>query len=256
MSTIRSLLRASFGSSRPYAGIINRLRPRSAPSNSPVNYHRQAIQFRQNSTSHRKRPIPSAWKSQNPLVSFFEWFSRSQSRRPYLTQLCVTPVIFCIGDFSAQMIGDGDDLDYYSSLRSIVIGSVIAIPTYKWFLFLGRSFNYNSFPLSLGAKVTANQAIYTPLFNIYFFASHGILAGDGIGGCIQRVEDKASISIPRSFSFWPFVTALNFTYVKPHYRSIVTAIFSAFWQTYLSWLNRSDVGENRKFEGESGGVMS
>lgn len=201
MSTLRSLLRASFGSSRPYGGIINRLRPRSAPGHSPVNYHRQAIHFRQNSSSHSKRPIPSARKAQNPLVSFFEWFSRSQTRRPYLTQLCVTPVIFCIGDFSAQMIGHGDDFDYYSSLRSIIIGSVIANPTYKWFLFLGRSFNNKSFPLSLGAKVTANQAIYTPLFNIYFFASHEILAGDGIEGCIQRVEEKASISIPEVFYF-------------------------------------------------------
>ncbi|OJJ42686.1 hypothetical protein ASPZODRAFT_137074 [Penicilliopsis zonata CBS 506.65] len=78
-----------------------------------------------------------------------------------MTQLCLTPLIFCLGDFSAQLIGD-DDFDPHRSLRSVIIGLVIAIPSHEWFLFLGRRFNYSSSPaLSLGAKVAVNQAFYT-----------------------------------------------------------------------------------------------
>ncbi|KAE8363543.1 hypothetical protein BDV27DRAFT_165419 [Aspergillus caelatus] len=185
-----------------------------------------------NGKSGPKRP----WE---PALALLDWYSHSQSRRPYLTQLCLTPLIYCIGDLSAQMIGD-DDFDPRRSFRSIVIGLVIAIPSREWFLFLGRRFNYSYFPsLSLCTKVAANQLFYTPLFNVYFFAFHGILSGEGVPGAIERVKNTVPTSIPRSFLYWPLVTAFNFTYVQPQSRSVATSIFAVFWQSYLSWLNSS-----------------
>ncbi|KNG80572.1 hypothetical protein ANOM_010829 [Aspergillus nomiae NRRL 13137] len=182
---------------------------------------------------------PRAKRPWEPAVAFLDWFSDSQSRRPYLTQLCLTPVIYCIGDFSAQMIGD-DDFDPRRSLRSIVVGLVIAIPSHEWFLFLGRRFNYAYSPtISLCAKVAANQLLYTPLFNVYFFAFHGLLSGEGLMGAAERVSNTVPTSIPRSFLYWPFVTAFNFTYVQPQSRSAATSVFAVFWQSYLSWLNSS-----------------
>lgn len=225
--------------------MLTRLRLR-LPSRIPVNYHRtQATHFRtkQDVVPRGTTPRPIAQKLQRPIALLFDWFSHSQSRRPYTTQLCLTPLIFCLGDFSAQMIGD-DDFDYHRSLRSVIIGLVIAIPSHEWFLFLGRRFNYSSSSLSLGAKVAANQSFYTPMFNVYFFAFHGLLAGEGLWGAIERVKNTASISIPRSFLYWPLVTAFNFSYIKPQSRSIVTSIFSVFWQSYLSWLN-SSAGEGK-----------
>ncbi|KAE8393514.1 hypothetical protein BDV23DRAFT_149334 [Aspergillus alliaceus] len=220
--------------------MLSRLRLR-LPSRIPANYHHtQATNSRTNKDAVPRGTTsrPMARTLQRPIASLFDWFSHSQSRRPYMTQLCLTPLIFCLGDFSAQMIGD-EDFDFHRSLRSVIIGLVIAIPTHEWFLLLGRRFNYSSHSLSLGAKVAANQAFYTPMFNIYFFAFHGLLAGEGLWGAIERVKDKASISIPRSFLFWPLVTAFNFSYIKPQSRGIVTSIFSVFWQSYLSWLNSS-----------------
>lgn len=225
--------------------MLTRLRLR-LPSRIPVNYHRtQATHFRtkQDVVPRGTTPRPIAQKLQRPIALLFDWFSHSQSRRPYTTQLCLTPLIFCLGDFSAQMIGD-DDFDYHRSLRSVIIGLVIAIPSHEWFLFLGRRFNYSSPSLSLGAKVAANQTFYTPMFNVYFFAFHGLLAGEGLWGAIERVKNTASISIPRSFLYWPLVTAFNFSYIKPQSRSIMTSIFSVFWQSYLSWLN-SSAGEGK-----------
>ncbi|KAJ5201319.1 hypothetical protein N7449_006122 [Penicillium cf. viridicatum] len=212
------------------------LLPRSRLSlHIPTNHH--GTQTTNSQTKQDAIPHDTTTTNQKPKLSPLEWFRRSQSQRPYTTQLCLTPLIFCVGDFAAQMIGDDDGFDYHRALRSAIAGLVIAIPTYKWFLFLGRRFNYSSPALSLGAKVAVNQTVYTPLFNVYFFAAHGLLAGEGVWGAMERVKDKASISIPRSFLFWPFVTAFNFTYIQPQSRGIATSIGSVFWQTYLSWLN-------------------
>ncbi|KAL5364637.1 hypothetical protein BJX96DRAFT_188001 [Aspergillus floccosus] len=178
-----------------------------------------------------KRP----WEAARALL---DKYSHAQSRRPYLTQLCLTPLIYCVGDSSAQMLSD-DSFDYRRVVRSLVIGLVVAIPSHEWFLFLGRRFNYRSASLSLGAKVAVNQLFYTPLFNVYFFAFHGILAGDGVVGALERVKNTVPISIPRSALYWPLVTAFNFTYVKPQSRSLATSVFAVFWQSYLSSLNRS-----------------
>lgn len=184
----------------------------------------------------RKSTKPKTpWK---PAQAFVNWYSYSQSRRPYTTQLCLTPLIYCIGDFSAQTVGD-DGFDYRRSLRSIVVGLVIAIPSREWFLFLVRRFNYNSSSLSIGLKVALNQLLYTPLFNVYFFGFHGILSGEGVMGAVERVKNTVPTSIPRSFLYWPFVTTFNFIYIKPQSRSVATSIFAVFWQSYLSWLNNS-----------------
>ena len=238
------LIRSLFVHSRPhlqYEARLSRLARLRLPGNIPNGLHRiRAANFcsKRDNISHQSVTNSIAQKFQRPLVPLLDWYSRSQNRRPYLTQLCLTPLIYCLGDFSAQMIGD-DEYDYQRSLRSIIVGLVIAIPSREWFLFLGRRFNYGSPTLSLGAKVAANQMFYTPMFNVYFFAFHGLLAGEGIVGAVERVKNTVPTSIPRSFLYWPLVTAFNFSYVKPNSRSIATSIFAVFWQSYLSWLNSS-----------------
>lgn len=170
------------------------------------------------------------------ITKFFGWYTRQQRSRPYITELCSMSLIYFVGDFAAQIVG-GDSYDSRRTLRSIAIGVVVAIPSLRWFNFLGRHFNYPSSIVSTCTKVAVNQLIYTSMFNVYFFAFHAILSGMTISGVIQRVKSTVSKSLPRSFLYWPFVMAINFTYVQPQSRSIVTAIFAVFWQSYLSWLN-------------------
>ena len=170
-------------------------------------------------------------------MRFFDWYSRQQKARPYITQLWSTPIIYCIGDLSAQALGD-DDYDPHRSLRAIAIGAVISIPSYLWFIGLGKRFNYPSTALSIGAKVVVNQLIYTPLFNVYFFAFHALLSGEGVAGAVERVKNTVPVSVPRSFLYWPIATAINFAYVQPQSRAVVTGMFAVVWQSYLSWLNR------------------
>ncbi|KAF4986746.1 hypothetical protein FDECE_15793, partial [Fusarium decemcellulare] len=159
-----------------------------------------------------------------------------ESHRPYITQLYTAPCIYCTGDLSAQMIG-GDGYDLSRSLRSLAVEAVISLPSYKWFMMLRRHFNYPSAALSTAVKVFVNQAVYTPLVNVYFFAFHAMLRGEGVGAAVDRVKTGASTSIPRSFLYWPLVTAVNFTYVPPQSRSVAASTAAVFWQSYMSYLN-------------------
>ncbi|KAL3447743.1 hypothetical protein BJX65DRAFT_90653 [Aspergillus insuetus] len=189
-----------------------------------------------------------------PATRFLTWYAHHQQQRPITTQLCSTPLIYCIGDLSAQLLSN-EPYDAYRSLRSLITGAVTSLPSYRWFLFLGRQFNYPSSAIrSTGAKVIVNQLVYTPLFNVYFFGFHALLAGKGVGGALDRVCETVPESIPRSFLYWPVVTAVNFTYVPSKSRSVATGIFAVFWQSYLSWLNsRAERGVRRE-GGEGKGV--
>lgn len=161
MPILRHLLAYSHPRLR-HEALLTRLHLRP-PGRIPVGYHHTRATNLQ--TKHGPAPTSMIRKLQRPVTRLFYWFSDFQTRRPWITQLCLTPLIYCLGDFSARMIED-EDYDYHRSLRSFVIGLVIAIPSREWFLFLGRRFNYSSPSLSLGAKVAANKIFYTPMFNV------------------------------------------------------------------------------------------
>ncbi|ENH66590.1 Protein SYM1, partial [Fusarium oxysporum f. sp. cubense race 1] len=146
---------------------------------------------------------------------------QNQKRQPYITQLCTTPLVYCVGDLGAQAI---------------------------WFMFLGHRFNYESAPLSTGVKALVNQAIYTPLVNVYFFGAHAFLSGENVATASKRIETGVALNIPRSILYWPLVTTLNFTYVQSQSRSIAASTAAVFWQSYMSYLNHRVETQNNNLE--------
>ncbi|KAB8277124.1 hypothetical protein BDV30DRAFT_234925 [Aspergillus minisclerotigenes] len=194
MPILRHLLAYSHPRLR-HEALLTRLHLRP-PGRIPVGYHHtQAtnLQAKPNAAGHDPAPMP-----ERPVTRLFRWVSDSQTRRPWITQLCLTPLIYCLGDFSAQMIGD-EDYDYHRSLRSFVIGLVIAIPSHEWFLFLGRRFNYSSPSLSLGAKVAAYQIFHIPMFNVYFLHFMGSSSGRGFGVQSKESKTRSLEVIPEAF---------------------------------------------------------
>lgn len=105
-------------------------------------------------------------------------------------------------------------------------------------MFLSRNFNYPSKVLSIATKIVVNQAVFTPLFNSYFFGMQAFLAGETLAECWERIKRTVPTSMKNSIKLWPVVTAVNFTFVPIEYRSAFAGIIAVGWQTYLSWLNR------------------
>lgn len=72
------------------------------------------------------------WQQIGPLSKSFSAFGRAQRKRPYVTQLVSSLVIYLCGDLSAQRLG-GDDYDPWRTCRNMVVGGICSVPSYKWY---------------------------------------------------------------------------------------------------------------------------
>lgn len=183
-------------------------------------------------------PSPLWYHRVGPVKDFFVWFSRVQRRRPLTVTLVTSLTTYLAGDLLAQEIGR-EPYDVTRTLRMLTIGAVASIPGYKWFMFLGSHFNYGSTALTITTKVLIQQFFFAPLFNTYFFGMQALLAGATVPEIIERVKLTVPESIVSSAKFWPAVTALNFTVIPAHLRFAFSGVFAVVWQTYMSFLNRS-----------------
>lgn len=183
-----------------------------------------------------------AWAWIEPLGAPFRGYGKMQKRSPLLTQLESSLIIFYLGDLSAQtMQTSGFETASYEparGLRAMAIAMISSIPAYKWFLFLGRHFNYSSHMVSIGVKILINQSFFTPVFNTYFFGMQSLLSGSTFEEAKNRVIETVPVSWKNSWKVWPLVTAFSFTYIRPESRNVFAGIVAVFWQTYLSWLNK------------------
>jgi protein Mpv17 len=107
-------------------------------------------------------------------------------------------------------------------------------------MFLGRNFNYASLPLSILTKVIVNQAVFTPVFNSYFFGMQAFLTGESTTGVLARIRAAVPTSMINSLKLWPAVTAFSFAFIQPQYRFMFSGVFAVAWQAYLSFLNRRE----------------
>ncbi|KAF2083778.1 hypothetical protein K490DRAFT_20596, partial [Saccharata proteae CBS 121410] len=186
-------------------------------------------------------PVPGSYAWLEPVARPFYAYGRAQARRPYLVQILSSLVIWLIGDITAQSISPAGENNTYSpfrTARSLIIGALISIPNYRWFLFLGDCFNYRSRILSLGTKIVVNQICFTPVFNTYFFGMHSLLSGATWGEIVERVRHTVPISWWNSCKLWPAVTAFSFTFIPPSFRSIFAGCVAIGWQTWLTLINQ------------------
>ncbi|KAK0645051.1 Protein SYM1 [Lasiodiplodia hormozganensis] len=188
-----------------------------------------------------------SWVWLEPVGRPFRAYSRAQARRPYVVQLLSTITIWFFGDLSAQMISASEEDSYSPSraLRSVFIGSLTSIPNYRWFMFLGQSFNYSSKLLSLATKIVVNQLVFTPVFNTYFFSMHSLLGGATFEELVERVRIAVPVSWVNSCKLWPAVTAFSFTFIPPQFRSIFAGFIAIGWQSWLTLLNQRAAAQEK-----------
>ncbi|PYH99715.1 hypothetical protein BO71DRAFT_394202 [Aspergillus ellipticus CBS 707.79] len=110
-------------------------------------------------------------------------------------------------------------------------------------MFLHHNFNYSSKFASILTKVCVQQAVFTPVFNTYFFSLQSLLTGKSFEETFERLKLALPVSITNSLKLWPAVTAFSFMYVAPAFRSIFSGVIAVGWQTYLSWLNQKAARE-------------
>ena len=73
------------------------------------------------------------WLRLGPLTRAVQAYGRSQRKRPWVTQVATSLTIYFCADLSAQGIG-GQDYDVERTWRSVIIGSIISIPNFEWYV--------------------------------------------------------------------------------------------------------------------------
>ena len=123
-------------------------------------------------------------------------------------------------------------------------------------MFLHNNFNFTSKFLSILTKVCVQQAVFTPVFNTYFFSVHSLLSGATFEETFERLKKALPVSITNSVKLWPAVTAFSFMYVPPQFRNVFAGCIAVGWQTYLSWLNQKAAREVEVAEMQELGASS
>lgn len=112
-------------------------------------------------------PTLNFWQRLGPLTRAAQAYARAQRKRPYVTQVCTSLFIYLCSDrastpqsqcydvpsasrpmawqpwvltraaVSAQSMG-GRDYDASRTARSLLIGSISSIPSFKWWALFGR----------------------------------------------------------------------------------------------------------------------
>lgn len=210
-------------------------------------------------------PIPANYWLQ-PFQTTLRHYTLMNQRRPYVTQFFSTLTIWLIGDLLSQYITsspppsetkDGDEpakdekvttfrnaYDPKRTARALIIGGIISIPSYRWFLWLGTVFNYKSKALSISTKVVFNQFTFTPAFGCTFFGSQQVLEHVMKGewpeseDVVKRIKDTVPTAWVNSWKVWPAVTALSFSVVPVDLRSLFAGVAAVGWQAYISVLNQ------------------
>ncbi|KAJ5460173.1 uncharacterized protein N7458_001725 [Penicillium daleae] len=102
------------------------------------------------------------------------------------------------------------------------------------FMFLHRRFNFTSNAASLATKVLVQQAIYTPIFNTYFFTMQSFLSGASFEQTLMRLQIALPTSIVNGWKVWSGVAIVSFMYIPPQFRTIVVA-FPGMRMSRLDW---------------------
>ena len=87
-----------------------------------------------------EKPAPKAdsatilplWQRLGLLSKGFKAYDGAQKKRPYVTQVASSLVIYLCGDLSAQRLG-GEEYNPWRTLRNMTIGCISSIPSYRWY---------------------------------------------------------------------------------------------------------------------------
>lgn len=111
------------------------------------------------------------------MASIYSKYNSLLIRRPVITNILTTGVLFGTGDYLAQVLSDRK-YDYRRTTRAILYGSLIFAPLAdKWYKLLGgyknaylSRFKYGEY-LNLGLRVSADQLVFAPFVGIPLYFS-------------------------------------------------------------------------------------
>jgi len=166
------------------------------------------------------------------------WYNARLVKRPVLTQVITTAVLFGAGDVIAQQAVERRGLpkhDYVRTARMAAWGGCVFGPiVVQWYKVLDRV----KFPgrpnLELVSRVAADQIIFTPVNLMFFFTGMTLLEG---GDPKKKLQNSYWETLKSNWLIWPGVQLANFKFVPLEHRLLVVNLVSLGWNSYLSYVN-------------------
>ncbi|KAI3394632.1 hypothetical protein diail_2496 [Diaporthe ilicicola] len=168
------------------------------------------------------------------------WYQAKLAKRPLLTQVVTTAVLFGTGDVVAQQAVEKKGLQKHDLARTgrmvLYGGSVFGPAATTWYKFLANNVNLKSANTTMLARVALDQCVFAPVFIGVFLSSMAAMEGNPVG---EKLDKNYSTALTSNYMLWPAVQAVNFKFVPLEHRVLFVNVISIGWNCYLSYLNSS-----------------
>ncbi|PVU85382.1 hypothetical protein BB559_001096 [Furculomyces boomerangus] len=95
-------------------------------------------------------------------------------------------------------------------------------------------------------RVGSDQFIYEPFVYVCLFTQLSFLEGLNKEQLKNKLISVAFPAYLTGLALWPFIQAINFTFVPLILRVPFSSLFDIFWDTYLSWSNSHATIDSKK----------
>ncbi|KKY39229.1 putative mpv17 pmp22 family protein [Diaporthe ampelina] len=168
------------------------------------------------------------------------WYQAKLAKRPLLTQVVTTAILFGTGDVIAQQAVDKKGLEKHDLARTgrmvLYGGAVFGPAATTWYKFLAKNVNLKSPNGTILARVALDQGVFAPVFIGVFLSSMATLEGNPVK---EKLDKNYKTALTSNYMLWPFVQAVNFKVVPLEHRVLFVNVISIGWNCYLSYLNSS-----------------
>lgn len=168
------------------------------------------------------------------------WYQAKLVKRPLLTQVVTTAVLFGAGDVIAQQAVDKKGLEKHDLARTgrmvLYGGAVFGPAATTWYKFLAKNVNLKSANATTLARVALDQGVFAPVFIGVFLSSMATMEGNSVQ---EKLDKNYKTALTSNYMLWPFAQAINFKVVPLEHRVLFVNVISIGWNCYLSYLNSS-----------------
>ena len=146
-------------------------------------------------------------------------------------------VMFVTSDILTQQLVEKKGLHHNGrrTLRMGVMGVIIGPIQRTWFLTLERFIPPTS-KIQIVKKLIVDQLVYGPFIIFSFYSLSGALAGNSLNDVKLMLQERYLKTVFTGYKVWPFVQAINFTFVPLQNRANFVQAVGLCWNMYLSWM--------------------
>ena len=146
-------------------------------------------------------------------------------------------VMFTTSDILTQQFVEkkGSHHSGRRTLRMFVMGVIVGPIQRTWFLTLERFIPPTS-KIQIVKKLIVDQTIYGPFIVFFFYSLSSTLSGKDLNDLKLLLQERYLKTIFTAYKVWPFVQAINFTFVPLQHRANFVQAVALCWNMYLSWM--------------------